>query len=121
MPVACANALGGVLIGNIIANDEPIATPINKVSTPPSEDRFSRILLPAMSNAQGQELARGASWGTFELAIPQALIAKQTAAVYTASGDLRLIDGVYQSKLEIFENACFVNGNYKGNPIRKHG
>ena len=61
-------------------------------------------------NAQGQELARGASWGTFELAIPQALIAKQT-------GDLRLIDGVYQSKLEIFENACFVNGNYKGNPI----
>jgi len=30
---------------------------------------------------------------------------------------LRLIDGVYQSKLEIFENACFVNGNYKGNPI----
>ena len=64
-------------------------------------------------NAQGQELARGASWGTFELAIPQALIAKQTAA----SGDLRLIDGVYQSKLEIFENACFVNGNYKGNPI----
>ena len=68
-------------------------------------------------NAQGQELARGASWGSFELAIPQALIAKQTAAVYTASGDLRLIDGVYQSKLEIFENACFVNGNYKGNPI----
>ena len=65
----------------------------------------------------GQELARGASWGSFELAIPQALIAKQTAAVYTASGDLRLIDGVYQSKLEIFENACFVNGNYKGNPI----
>lgn len=54
---------------------------------------------------------------SFELAIPQALIAKQTAAVYTASGDLRLIDGVYQSKLEIFENACFVNGNYKGNPI----
>ena len=40
MPVACAKALGGVLIGNIIANDEPIATPINKVSTPPSEDRF---------------------------------------------------------------------------------
>lgn len=37
MPVACANALGGVLIGNIIANDEPIATPINKVSTPPKE------------------------------------------------------------------------------------
>lgn len=36
-------------------------------------------------NAQGQELARGASWGSFELAIPQALIAKQTAAVYTAS------------------------------------
>ncbi len=68
-------------------------------------------------NAQGQELARGASWGSFELAIPQALIATQTAAVYTASGDLRLIDGVYQSKLEIFENACFVNGNYKGNPI----
>ena len=31
MPVACAKALGGVLIGNIIANDEPIATPINKV------------------------------------------------------------------------------------------
>lgn len=49
MPVACAKALGGVLIGNIIANDEPIATPINKVSTPPSEDRFSRILLPAMA------------------------------------------------------------------------
>lgn len=39
MPVACAKALGGVLIGNIIANDEPIATPINKVSTPPSEDK----------------------------------------------------------------------------------
>ena len=49
MPVACANALGGVLIGNIIANDEPIATPINQVSTPPKEDRFSRILLPAMA------------------------------------------------------------------------
>ena len=47
--VACANALGGVLIGNIIANDEPIATPINKVSTPPKEDRFSRMLLPAMA------------------------------------------------------------------------
>ena len=49
MPVACANALGGVLIGNIIANDEPIATPINKVSTPPKEDRFSRMLLHAMA------------------------------------------------------------------------
>ena len=29
-------------------NDVPIATPINKISTPPSEERFSRILLPAM-------------------------------------------------------------------------
>ena len=35
-PVACARALGGVLIGNIIASDDPMATPINKVSTPPT-------------------------------------------------------------------------------------
>lgn len=49
MPVACANALGGVLMGNIIASDEPIATPISNVSTPPNADRFSRMLLPAMA------------------------------------------------------------------------
>jgi hypothetical protein len=47
--VACARALGGVLIGNIIASDDPMATPINKVSTPPNDDRFSRMLIPAMA------------------------------------------------------------------------
>lgn len=47
--MACARALGGVLIGNIIASDDPMATPINKVSTPPNDDRFSRMLIPAMA------------------------------------------------------------------------
>lgn len=47
--MACAGALGGVLIGNIIASDDPMATPINKVSTPPNDDRFSRMLIPAMA------------------------------------------------------------------------
>ena len=61
IPVACAKALGGVLIGNIIASDDPIATPINKVSTPPNDDRFSRILIPAIARI-GTSKAAVAVW-----------------------------------------------------------
>ena len=49
MPVACASALGGVLMGSTIARDEPRATPTNKVSTPPMGCSVSRILIPAMA------------------------------------------------------------------------
>ena len=46
MPVACARAFGGVEIGRIIASDEPIATPIRRVDTPPRGARFAVMLWP---------------------------------------------------------------------------
>ena len=47
-PVACAKAFGGVLIGKTIANEEPIATPINKVATPPNGANCPLIAVPAV-------------------------------------------------------------------------
>lgn len=48
IPVACANAFGGVLIGRTIAKEEPIATPISKVETPPIGANCSSIPVPAV-------------------------------------------------------------------------
>lgn len=50
MPVACAKAFGGVEIGRTIARDEPKATPISSVATPPSGNRLSLILIPAIAS-----------------------------------------------------------------------
>lgn len=57
---------------------------------------------------------RGDSWGSFTLAIPEELVTPGTASIYTASGDFKLVDGVYQMQLDLHEAGCYVNGNFRG-------
>ena len=46
IPVACANALGGVEIGKIMASEADKAKPINNGATPPNGAKFSTVAAP---------------------------------------------------------------------------
>lgn len=56
-PVACANAFGGVEIGSTMASDEPKATPISRVETPPKAAKFSAADIPAKARIGISKLA----------------------------------------------------------------
>lgn len=57
---------------------------------------------------------KGDAWGGFTLTIPESFVSPETAAVYTASGDFRLIDGVYRSRIDFYEAGCFINDAFRG-------